>query len=113
MTQKSFLKTLFFLIITSSLFSGCDKNKDPEPLPCLISSQVVTTSNGTIYTYNFTYDNQNIISSTTTSQAPGGSIASSVGTFTYDNAGNIATISYSAGYHEVYTYTNGEITKKE
>lgn len=108
--RKSIFKNLLFSLLTLFLFYGCDKN-DLEPLPCLITSST-STGGGYTYVHNLVYDNRKAVSGINTSQTPNGSTTQNV-TYAYNSEGNLSEIVYSPSVREVFTYTNGEITKKE
>lgn len=108
--NKLFLKSLLLTVLTSFLFVGCDKN-ELEPLPCLITS-TISTGGGYTYTHSLVYNNRRAVSGINTSQTPNGSNSQKV-TYAYNDEGNLSEIIYSSGVREAFTYTNGEITKKE
>lgn len=112
--MRSCINSLVLIILASFLFEGCDKNNDPDPdpLPCLLTSSV-TTGGGNTFAYSFVYDNKKLISSTTTIQYTNNSPNSATSTYSYNSVGDLAEIASSSGYREVFTYSNGEVTKKE
>ena len=109
MTKKSIFTNLVFTLLTPFLFDGCDKN-DPE-LPCLITSSS-STGGGYTYTHTLVYSNRKAVSGTELSETPNGSTSLNT-TYTYNSVGDLSEIIYSNDIREVFTYTNGQITKKE
>ena len=110
--KKLILKQLFCATITALLLGGCHKKDDPKAITCLLTSQV-TAGSGNTYTYTFTYDGQQATTTSTTTAFAAGGGGSITGTFKYDGSGNISEIDYSGGARDVFTYSNGVITKKE
>jgi len=110
MTKKSIFKSLAFTVLASLLFDGCDNN-DPGPLPCLITSSS-STGGGYTYIHTLVYNNREAVTGINTSDTPNGSTTQNA-TYTYNDEGNLSEISYTSSIREVFTYTNGEITKRE
>ncbi len=110
MIQKSIIRNLIFTLLIPFIFNGCHKD-DLAPLPCLITGST-STGGGYTYAHNLIYVNRKAVSGVNTSQTPSGSNTQNV-TYTYNADGNLSEIIYSTTVKEVFTYTNGEITKKE
>ena len=97
--------TFSILIVLSALFSYVNSRylKLPPAIGIMLLAILTSIS---LVALGKTYPGIN------TSQTPNGSTSVDA-IYTYNSAGDISEISYSDGIREVFTYTNGEITKKE
>ncbi len=112
MIKKSiFKKKALVILLTPFLFHGCDKPNDPEPSSfCWFTSSVLKDGPYTTR-YNLVYEDDKLISSTSTAESTNGSSSTATSSYTYNSAGNLSEIISS--FREVFTYTDSEITKRE